>query len=81
MIYTGQRDELMAHLKANGVGCEVYYPLALHQQECFRLLAYLPGDFPHAERAAAMSLALPIYPDLTPAMIERVVAVIADFFT
>ncbi len=81
VIYTGQRDELMAHLKANGVGCEVYYPLALHQQECFRLLAYLPGDFPHAERAAAMSLALPIYPDLTPAMIERVVAVIADFFT
>lgn len=80
VIYAGQRDALMAHLKANGVGCEVYYPLALHQQECFRLLAYLPGDFPHAERAAAKSLALPIYPDLTPAMIERVVAVIADFF-
>jgi len=80
VIYTEQRSELMAYLKANHVGCEIYYPLALHQQECFRLLAYIKGDFPHAERAAAMSLALPIYPDLTPEMIQRVVEVIADFF-
>ncbi len=80
IIYAEQRDELMAHLKSNGVGCEIYYPLALHQQECFRLLAYQQGDFPYAERAAAMSLALPIYPDLTPEMIERVVEVIAEFY-
>ncbi|MFU8847217.1 MAG: DegT/DnrJ/EryC1/StrS family aminotransferase [Opitutales bacterium] len=79
VIYAEQRDALMAHLQANDVGCEVYYPLALHEQECFRLLAYVKGDFPQAERAAAMSLALPIYPDLTPDMIERVVEVIADF--
>jgi dTDP-4-amino-4,6-dideoxygalactose transaminase len=80
VIYSEKRDELMAHLKANHVGCEVYYPLALHEQECFRLLAYVRGEFPQAERAADMSLALPIYPDLTPAMIQRVVEVIADFF-
>lgn len=79
VIYAEQRDELMAHLKTNDVGCEIYYPLALHEQECFRLLAYAKGDFPHAERAAAMSLALPIYPELTGEMIERVVAVISDF--
>jgi len=80
VIYTERRDELMQHLKANEVGCEIYYPLALHEQECFRLLGYKKGDFPNAERAAAMSLALPIYPDLEPPMIERVVEVIADFF-
>ncbi|PXA04758.1 transcriptional regulator [Coraliomargarita sinensis] len=80
VIYSEERDALMAHLKANDVGCEIYYPLALHEQECFRLLAYSKGDFPHAERAAAMSLALPIYPDLSPKMIERVVEVIADFY-
>jgi dTDP-4-amino-4,6-dideoxygalactose transaminase len=80
VIYSEQRDELMAQLKANDVGCEVYYPLALHQQECFRLLAYIKGDFPYAERAADMSLALPIYPELTTEMIERVVEVIAEFY-
>jgi len=80
VIYSEQRDDLMAHLKANDVGCEIYYPLALHEQECFRLLAYLKGDFPNAERAAAMSLALPIYPELTTEMIERVVEVVAEFY-
>ena len=76
VIYSEHRDALMAHLKANDVGCEIYYPLALHEQECFRLLGYSKGAFPHAERAASMSLALPIYPDLTPEMIARVVEVI-----
>lgn len=81
VIYSEERDELMAHLKANDVGCEIYYPLALHEQECFRLLGYVKGDFPNSERAAAMSLALPIYPDLTPEMIRRVVEVIAELYT
>jgi dTDP-4-amino-4,6-dideoxygalactose transaminase len=80
VIYTDQREGLMEHMRAHKVGCEIYYPLALHQQACFLNLGYQAGDFPHAERAAAMSLALPIYPDLTPEMIQRVVEVIADFF-
>lgn len=79
VIYSEQRDALMAHLRAHQVGCEIYYPLALHEQECFRMLGYPKGAFPQAERAAAMSLALPIYPDLTPEMIARVVEVIASF--
>ncbi len=79
VIYSENRDALMEHMKAHDVGCEIYYPLALHEQECFRLLGYKKGDFPNAERAASMSLALPIYPDLTTGMIERVVEVIADF--
>ena len=80
VIYSERRDELLKHLRANHVGCEIYYPLCLHEQECFRLLGYAKGDFPVAERAAAMSLALPIYPDLTPEMIARVVEVIAEFY-
>lgn len=81
VIYAEDRDGLMAHMKSNNVGCEIYYPLALHEQECFRLLGYPKGSFPNSERAAAMSLALPIYPDLKPEMIRRVVDVIADFYT
>ncbi|CAI8311148.1 MAG: dTDP-3-amino-3,4,6-trideoxy-alpha-D-glucose transaminase [Opitutia bacterium UBA7350] len=80
VIYTEQREDLMAYMQTHDVGCEIYYPLALHQQECFKNLGHQAGDFPHAERAAAMSLALPIYPDLTPEMIARVVEVIAAFF-
>ncbi|ADE55551.1 DegT/DnrJ/EryC1/StrS family aminotransferase [Coraliomargarita akajimensis] len=79
VIYTEDRDALRDHLLANKVGCEIYYPLALHEQECFRLLGYPKGSFQNAERAAAMSLALPIYPDLTPEMIQRVVDVVASF--
>jgi dTDP-4-amino-4,6-dideoxygalactose transaminase len=80
VIYTPQRDALLAWLRKHDVGCEIYYPLALHMQECFLNLGYSEGDFPHAERAAKMSLALPIYPDLSQAQLQRVVSVIADFF-
>lgn len=80
VIYADDRDGLMAHMKANQVGCEIYYPLSLHEQECFRMLGHSKGNFPASERAAAHSLALPIYPDLTPEMIHRVVEVIADFY-
>ena len=80
VIYTQDRKALMQHMQANNVGCEIYYPLSLHEQECFRLLGYKKGDFPNSERAAAMSLALPIFPDLAPEQIARAVEVIAEFF-
>ena len=80
VIYSDQRDALMNHLRANQIGCEIYYPLSLHEQACFRYLGYKKGAFPNAERAAAMSLALPVFPELSGAQIERVVEVIRDFF-
>lgn len=79
VIYSEQRDALLKHMQSNQVGCEIYYPLSLHEQACFQSLGYKKGDFPNSERAAAMSLALPIFPDLADEMIERVVEVIAEF--
>ncbi|OAI42217.1 transcriptional regulator [Verrucomicrobia bacterium SCGC AG-212-E04] len=80
VIRTPQRDELLAHLKSREIGCAIYYPLALHQQKCFAPLGYQAGDFPESERAAKEVLALPVYPELTPAQIAFVVDSIAEFF-
>ncbi|MBY0514681.1 MAG: DegT/DnrJ/EryC1/StrS family aminotransferase [Gemmataceae bacterium] len=73
------RDALVKHLKAGGVGVEVYYPLCLHEQECFRFLGYRAGDFPASEEAARTVLALPMFPEITPAQQERVVDVCAGY--
>ena len=62
VIRTERRDALRAHLAANGVGTEIYYPVPLHAQRCFAYLGHDPKDFPESQRAAAEVLALPIYP-------------------
>jgi dTDP-4-amino-4,6-dideoxygalactose transaminase len=79
VIRVSGRDELQAHLKKNGVGTEVYYPVPLHLQECFAYLEYRPGAFPESERAAKETLALPIQPELTEAQARFVVECIGDF--
>ena len=75
-----RRDELKAHLEANGVGCALHYPLPLHLQKCYAHLGYQAGDFPNTEKAARECLSLPIYAELTEAQIQRVVEVIHEFF-
>lgn len=79
VIRSEKRDALKDFLIKRGVGCEIYYPLSLHQQECFAYLGYKTGDFPQSERAAATSLALPIFGELTRAEIEEVVTGIREF--
>jgi len=81
MIRVPKRDELRSFLQSHQIASEVYYPLTLHQQECFHYLGHsYTGAFPESEKAASEVLALPIYPDLTHAMLEHVVKHIAKFY-
>ena len=75
-----RRDDLKQHLEANKIGCALHYPLPLHLQKCYASLGYQPGDFPVTERAARECLSLPIYPELTDEQLQRVAAVIKEFF-
>lgn len=80
VIRASHRDELRAHLKDQGVETEVYYPVPLHLQDCFQDLGYREGDFPESEAAAAESLALPIYPELTVDQQRHVVRTVQEFY-
>jgi dTDP-4-amino-4,6-dideoxygalactose transaminase len=80
VVRAPRRDRLREHLGKQGIGTEIYYPLALHLQPCFAELGYRPGAFPHAERATEDALALPIYAELTEAQQAFVVEQIAQFY-
>jgi dTDP-4-amino-4,6-dideoxygalactose transaminase len=74
----GRRDTVKAHLAAAGVGSEIYYPVPLHLQKCFQSLGYGNGSLPHTEKAAREVLSLPIFPEMTSAEQETVVARLAE---
>jgi dTDP-4-amino-4,6-dideoxygalactose transaminase len=78
VIRTGRRDAVKAHLTAREIGCEIYYPVPFHLQECFRALGHQPGDFAVSEAAAADSLALPIYAELTEDQQHAVVQAVVE---
>jgi dTDP-4-amino-4,6-dideoxygalactose transaminase len=80
VIRCADRDRLQQYLKSRGIGTEIYYPLALHQQPCFADLGYSAGDFPVSEDLASTVLALPIHSDLESAQIKHVVESIAAFY-
>jgi dTDP-4-amino-4,6-dideoxygalactose transaminase len=75
-----RRDELQAHLKKEGIGHAVYYPIPLHRQACFVHLGYRDGSLPQSERAAREVISLPIYPELSRAQLDRVIDAIRGFY-
>jgi dTDP-4-amino-4,6-dideoxygalactose transaminase len=80
VIRTPERNRLRTYLAEQGVGTEIYYPLALHQQPCFKPLGYKAGDLPVAEKVASECLALPVFPELTDEEQALVILRIGEFF-
>ncbi len=78
-VPAASRDGLRAHLTSRRIGTEIYYPIPLHLQPCFASLGHKPGDFPVSEAAARDTIALPMYPELTDAMLQHVVGSIGEF--
>ena len=77
----GKRDALREYLNGKNVACEIYYPVSLHQQECFKNLGHKQGDFPEAEKASAETLALPVANEVTAEQQEYAVEQIKAFYS
>ncbi len=79
IIRVEERDELREFLKEKNIGAEIYYPIPFHRQECFAHLQCRDEDYPVANKAAATTLALPVFPELTKEQIIYVVEMIKEF--
>jgi dTDP-4-amino-4,6-dideoxygalactose transaminase len=79
-VLAQKRDELRDFLKSREIGSEIYYPLPMHLQECFKDLGYKKDDLPVAEKAAEMALSLPIFPEMTGEEQEFIVQTIKEFY-
>lgn len=80
VVRARHRDALRAALARAGVESQIYYPLPLHLQDCYRSLGHQKGDFPESERAAEEVLSLPVYAELTDEQLAYVVEQIAAFY-
>jgi dTDP-4-amino-4,6-dideoxygalactose transaminase len=78
VVRVGDRNRVREKLAEQGIGTEIYYPVPFHLQKCFADLGYGRGDFPHAERAAETTLALPVFGELTPEQLAAVASALAE---
>jgi dTDP-4-amino-4,6-dideoxygalactose transaminase len=76
VVRSPDRDRLQQHLRENGIGTSIHYPLPIHYQKAYRELGYSAGDFPEVERACREVLSLPLYPELTEEELRHVGAVV-----
>ncbi|MCB1234821.1 MAG: DegT/DnrJ/EryC1/StrS family aminotransferase, partial [Verrucomicrobiae bacterium] len=80
VIGEGRRDALRQHLADRQIGCEVYYPLTMDQQPCFRNLPESSRQgCENAHRLASEVISIPIYPELTRAQRDEVIEAVGAF--
>jgi dTDP-4-amino-4,6-dideoxygalactose transaminase len=80
-VKNGQRDSLKEFLAERNIGAEIYYPIPIHAQECYRDCSKITMDLTETNRAAEEVLSLPIFPELEEAEIQAVVAGVTSFYS
>ena len=76
VVRTARRDALQQHLAQAGIGTLVHYPIPPHLQPAYADAGFQSGDFPIAEQLHREVLSLPMYPQLAPAALQRVIAMV-----
>ena len=77
-IRVQNRDEVLQRMSAGGVNCGIHYPVPIHLQKAYGFLGIKPGSFPITERCAKEFLSLPMYAELRPEQIEKVVQTLKE---
>ncbi len=80
VIRAEKRDQLKDFLTQKEIGSNIYYPVPLHLQECFKDLGGKTGDCPVSEQACKEVLALPVFPELTEEQLKFVADTIKEFY-
>ncbi len=80
VIKAEKRDELKAFLADKGIGSEIYYPVPLHEQQCYQYLGYKKGSLPITEKLTEEVLALPIFPELLEEEKKQIIETIAEYY-
>ncbi len=74
-----QRDQLQQHLQEQGIGTLIHYPVPPHLQKAYEFLGKGKGSYPIAEEIASTCLSLPLWPGMTPEMVQYIAKQISNF--
>ncbi len=80
VIRTPHRDELQAHLREQGIGAAIHYPVPVHLQPYYTGNGFRRGQFPVTEQVCDQVLSLPMFPGMTVDQVQYVAAEVNRFF-
>jgi dTDP-4-amino-4,6-dideoxygalactose transaminase len=82
LIRLAEWDALRDWLHAAGIGTGIHYPVPVHLQPAYRgRLAAGASGLGVTERATRQILSLPMYPQLSEEMIDRIITQVQRFFS
>lgn len=81
VVRSSRRDALQKFLGDRGIGAQIHYPMAVHQQPAYRHRLEISMDLAVTEKAVGEILSLPVYPELTKGEVEKIIGSVRAFFS